>query len=56
MPVAQKVAGDVVFRRFQGEGVEFFLSRTLLTSPQKFLIRDESALIRYFLHNGRVRG
>ena len=23
-PVAQKVAGEVVFRRFQGEGVEFF--------------------------------
>ena len=24
-PVAQKVADEVVFRRFQGEGVEFFL-------------------------------
>ena len=23
-PVAQKVADEVVFRRFQGEGVEFF--------------------------------
>ena len=26
MPVAQKVADEVVFRRFQGEGVEFFLN------------------------------
>ena len=25
-PVAQKVADEVVFRRFQGEGVEFFKS------------------------------
>ena len=24
-PVTQKVAHEVVFRRFQGEGVEFFL-------------------------------
>ena len=24
-PVAQKVADEIVFRRFQGEGVEFFL-------------------------------
>ena len=24
-PVAQKTADEVVFRRFQGEGVEFFL-------------------------------
>ena len=24
-PVAQKIADGVVFRRFQGEGVEFFL-------------------------------
>ena len=23
-PVAQKIANEVVFRRFQGEGVEFF--------------------------------
>ena len=23
-PIAQKVADEVVFRRFQGEGVEFF--------------------------------
>ena len=36
MPVAQKVADEVVFRRFQGEGVEFFLNRTSLTPPQIF--------------------
>ena len=24
-PIAQKVADEVIFRRFQGEGVEFFL-------------------------------
>ena len=35
-PVAQKVAYEVVFRRFQGEGVEFFLNRTSLTPPQIF--------------------
>ena len=34
-PVAQKVAYEVVFRRFQGEGVEFFLNRTSLT-PSNF--------------------
>ena len=32
-PVAQKVADKVVFRRFQGEGVEFFFNRTSLTPP-----------------------
>ena len=37
-PVAQKVADEVVFRRFQGEGVEFFLNRTSLT-PLRFLMR-----------------
>ena len=26
-PVAQKIADEVVFRRFQGEGAEFFLNR-----------------------------
>ena len=31
--IAQKVANEVVFRRFQGEGIEFFLNRTLLTPP-----------------------
>ena len=33
-PVAQKIADEVVFRRFQGEGVEF-LNRTSLT-PSDF--------------------
>ena len=37
-PVAQKTADEVVFRRFQGEGVEFFLNRTSLT-PLRFLMR-----------------
>ena len=37
-PVAQKVADEVVFRCFQGEGVEFFLNRTSLT-PLRFLMR-----------------
>ena len=32
-PVAQKVADDVVSRRFQGEGVEFFLNQTSVTPP-----------------------
>ena len=36
MPVAQKIADEVVFRRFQGEEVEFFLNRTSLTPPQIF--------------------
>ena len=31
-PVAQKVANEVVFRRFQGEGVEFF------ADPLRFLM------------------
>ena len=31
-PAAQKVADEVVFRRFQGEGVEFFFRWTSLTS------------------------
>ena len=35
-PVAQKIADEVVFRRFQGEGVEFFLNRTSLTPHQIF--------------------
>ena len=34
-PVAQKVADEVVFRRFQGEGVDFF-NRTSLTPHQTF--------------------
>ena len=32
-PVAQEIADEVVFRRFQGEGVEFFYNRTSLTPP-----------------------
>jgi len=35
-PIAQKIADEVVFRRFQGEGVEFFLNRTSLTPPLDF--------------------
>ena len=35
-PVAQKIPDEVVFRRFQGEGVEFFLNRTSLTPHQIF--------------------
>ena len=35
MPVVQKVADEVVFQRFQGEGLEFFLNRTSLT-PSDF--------------------
>ena len=34
-PVVQKVADEVVFRRFQGEGVEFFKS-DLTDPPQIF--------------------
>ena len=51
-PVEQKVTDEVVFRRFQGKGVDFFLNPTSLTSPPS----DESVLIRNFLRNGRVRG
>ena len=36
MPVAQKVADEVVFRRFQGEEVEFFLKSDLTDPPQIF--------------------
>ena len=35
MPVAQKVLDEVVFRRFQGEEVEFFKS-ALTDPPQIF--------------------
>ena len=35
-PVAQKSAEEVVFRHFQGEGVEFFFNRTSLTPHQIF--------------------
>ena len=37
-PVAQKFADEVVFRRFQGEGVEFFYS-DLPDSTLRFLMR-----------------
>ena len=36
--VAQKIADEVVFRRFKGEGVEFFLNPTSLTLL-RFLMR-----------------
>ena len=35
-PVAQKIADEVVFRRFQGEGVEFFFKSDLTDPPQIF--------------------
>ena len=35
-PDAQKIADEVVFRRFQSEGVEFFLNRISLTPHQIF--------------------
>ena len=38
-PVAQKFAKEVVFRRFQGEGVEFFSKRSFLTPLLRFLMR-----------------
>ena len=38
MPVSQEVSDEVVFRRFQGEGVEFFLKLDL-TDPLWFLMR-----------------
>ena len=37
-PVAQKTADEVVFRHFQGEGVEFFF-KSDLTDPLRFLMR-----------------
>ena len=35
--VAQKIADEVVFRHFQGEGVEFFFKSDLTDPPQNFL-------------------
>ena len=35
-PVAQKIADQVVFRRFQGEGAGFFFNRRSLTPHQIF--------------------
>ena len=37
-PLRKKIADEVIFRRFHGEGVEFFLNRTSLT-PLRFLMR-----------------
>ena len=44
-PVAQKVVQEVVFRRFQGEEVEFFL-KSDLTDPLRFLMRENTNLSR----------
>ena len=57
-PVAQKSADEVVFRRFQFS-VGFYI--TIMFWVRWFYslferISDESALIRNFLRNGRVRG
>ena len=35
-PVAQKISDEVVFRRFQGEGVEFFKSNLTDPPPSDF--------------------
>ena len=35
-PVTQKTADEVVFRRFQGEGVKFFFKLDLTDPPQIF--------------------
>ena len=35
-PVAQKIADEVVFRYFQGEGVEFFFKSDLTDPPSDF--------------------
>ena len=35
-PVAQKISDELVFRRFQGEGVEFFFKSDLTDPPQIF--------------------
>ena len=35
-PVTQKIADEVVFRRFEGEGVEFFFKSDLTDPPQIF--------------------
>ena len=44
-PIAQKVADEMVFRCFHGEGVEFCLNLTSLTPPQIFdvhLLKDKN--------------
>ena len=68
-PVAQKVGDEVFFRRFKGEGVEFFTTTMFIHTKQPLItsfyikklpifcrISDDSALIRNFLRNGRVKG
>ena len=35
-PAAQKIADEVAFRPFQGEGVEFFFKSDLADPPQIF--------------------
>ena len=35
-PIAQKLADEVVFHRFQGDEAEFFLDRTSMTPSQIF--------------------
>ena len=35
-PVAQKIADEMVFRHFQGEGVELFLKSDLTDPPSDF--------------------
>ena len=58
-PVAQKIADKVVFRRFQGEGVEFFKS-DLTDPPQIFdahLMENTNlhpSLFSGFLYQDRV--
>ena len=47
-PVEQKIADEVVFRRFQGEGVEFFVNRTSLTPTQIF---DAHLLENFIAYN-----
>ena len=50
-PVAQKIADEVVFRRFQGKGVEFFFNRTSLTPHQIF---DAHLLKTIWLSDGFI--
>ena len=38
-PVAQKIADEVISRRFLGEGVEFFFKSDLTDPPSDFFMR-----------------
>ena len=49
-PVAQKTVDEVLFRHFQGEGVDFFLNRT---SPTPHQIFDAHLLINTDLDPSR---